>query len=59
MDGLSIRFVFDRKGETKNDAKKKALVQVEVFDKVSRKKVYISTGVKILREQYLQMPDFL
>lgn len=52
MDGLSIRFVFDRKGETKNDAKKKALVQVEVFDKVSRKKVYISTGVKILREQY-------
>ncbi|NDW19288.1 hypothetical protein D0T53_10225 [Dysgonomonas sp. 216] len=52
MDGLSIRFVFDRKGETKNDAKKKALVQVEVFDKVSRKKVYISTGVKIIREQY-------
>lgn len=40
---------FDRKGETKNDAKKKTLVQVEVFDKVSHKKVYISTGVKILR----------
>lgn len=52
MDSLSIRFVFDRKGETKSAPKKKALVQVEVFDKVSRKKVYISTGVKILREQY-------
>lgn len=52
MDGLSIRFVFDRKGETKKDPKKKALVQIEVFDKKSRKKVYISTDVKILRDQY-------
>lgn len=52
MNTLSIRFVFDRKGETKNNSKKKALVQIEVYCKNTHKKVYISTGVKILREQY-------
>lgn len=52
MDTLSIRFVFDRKGETKNDAKKNAPVQIKVFVKISRKKVYISTGIKILKSQY-------
>lgn len=52
MDTLSLRFVFDRKGETKKDHTKKALVQVEVYDSNSRRKVYISTDVKILRSQY-------
>jgi site-specific recombinase XerD len=48
----SIRFVFDRKGITKSDKNKKALVQIEVFDKVTRKKVYLSTGIKLFRSQY-------
>lgn len=52
MDGLSIRFVFDQKGKTKKDSKYKAMVHVEVFDKVSRKKTYIRTDVKILKSQY-------
>ena len=58
MDGLSIRFVFDRKGETKKDASKKALVQIEVYDKITRKKVYISTGIKLLKSQHSQSAGF-
>lgn len=52
MNGLSVRFVFDRKGETKKDKNKKSLVQIEVYCKRTHKKVYVSTGVKILRSQY-------
>lgn len=52
MDTLLVRFVFDRKGETKKEPKKAALVQIEVFDRITRKKVYISTGIKILANQY-------
>lgn len=49
---LSIRFVFDRKGETKKDPSKKALVQIEVYEKVTHKKVYISTGVRLTKKQF-------
>lgn len=57
MDSLTIRFVFDRKGITlkepkKESLKKEALIQIEVYDKLSRKKKYISTGEYILRKQY-------
>ena len=57
MDSLTIRFVFDRKGITlkepkKESLKKEALIQIEVYDKSSRKKKYISTGEYILRKQY-------
>ncbi|MCD8042290.1 MAG: site-specific integrase [Tannerellaceae bacterium] len=52
MQTLSLRIIFDRKNETKKDPNKKALLQIEVYDRDSQKKVYISTGVKILRSQY-------
>lgn len=57
MDSLTLRFVFDRKGITlkepkKESLKKEALIQIEVYDKLSRKKKYISTGEYILRKQY-------
>lgn len=42
----------------KKDPNKKALVQIEVWDKVTRKKVYISTGIKILRSQYSDKGGF-
>lgn len=47
-----MRFVYDRKGITKTDPKKPALVQIEVFDRTTRKKVYLSTGIKITKNQY-------
>lgn len=47
-----MRFVFDRKKETKKDPTKKALVQIEIYDSVQRKKVYISTGIKLLESQF-------
>ncbi|WP_085537264.1 site-specific integrase [Massilibacteroides vaginae] len=52
MDSLVLRFIFDRKGVTKREPKKEALIQIEVYDKISRKKKYISTGEYILRSQY-------
>lgn len=52
MDSLTLRFVFDRKAVTKKEPKKEALIQIEVYDKVSRKKKYISTDEYILRSQY-------
>lgn len=52
MDGLTMRFVYDRKGETKNNPDKKALLQIEVYDKISRRKVYISTDIYLLAKQF-------
>ena len=52
MENLAIRFVFDRRGKTKDDPKLKAPVHIEVYDNKSRKKAYVSTGVKITKEQY-------
>lgn len=44
----TTRFIFDRKKTATNN--KKALIQVEVLFK--RKKKYISTGVKVFKNQY-------
>lgn len=52
MDSLVLRYIFDRKGVTKKEPKKEALIQIEVYDKISRKKRYISTGEYILKSQY-------
>lgn len=52
MENFGIRIVFDRKGETKKNPKERALIHIEVTDKDTRRKRYISTGVKILANQY-------
>lgn len=52
MNLFSIRIVFDRKGETKSNPKKEALVQIEVIDKTTKRKKYISTGIKLFANQY-------
>lgn len=58
MKLFSIRIVFDRKGETKNNPKKEALVQIEILDKGMRKKKYISTGIKLFANQYSAVGGF-
>lgn len=52
MENLAIRVVFDHRGKTKDNPKIKATVHIEIYDSKTRKKAYVSTGVKILREQY-------
>lgn len=52
MKILNIRIVFDRKGETKSNPKKLALVHIEVLERQTKRKRYIYTGVKILESQY-------
>ena len=52
MDSVVLSFVFDRKGITKKNPKKEALIQIKVYDKKTRKRKYISTGEYILRSQY-------
>jgi len=57
MDSLKIRFVFDRKKEA-NNTSIQGLLQVEVYDRnpdnKGKKKVYISTGIKLLANQFVQ-----
>ena len=52
MDSVVLSFVFDRKGITKKNPKKEALIQIKVYDKKTRKRKYISTGEYILKNQY-------
>lgn len=52
MDSVVLSFVFDRKGVTKKNPKKEALIQIKVYDKKTRKRKYISTGEYILKNQY-------
>lgn len=47
-DYPTTRFVFDRKNTATNE--KKALIQVEIL--FQRKKKYVSTGVKVFKNQY-------
>lgn len=52
MDGVVLSYVFDRKGVTKEDAKKEALIQIKVYDTKTRKRKYITTNEYILKSQY-------
>ena len=52
MDNVVLSFVFDRKGVTKGNPKKEALIQIKVYDPESRTRKYISTGEYILRSQF-------
>lgn len=52
MDSAVLSFVFDRKGISKDNPKKEALIQIKVYDPKTRIRKYISTGEYILRSQY-------
>lgn len=52
MERFSVRIVFDRKKETVNNPKKDALVHIEVLEKNTKRKIYISTDVRLFANQY-------
>lgn len=52
MEGIVLSFVFDRKGVTKKQPKKEALIQIQVYNTKTWKRKYISTNEYILRNQY-------
>lgn len=52
MNRFSVRIIFDRKRETVNNPKKEALVHIEVLERETKRKRYISTNVKLLAKQY-------
>ena len=52
MNKVVLSYVFDRKGITKSNPKKEALIQIKVYDPVTRKRKYISTGEYILKSQF-------
>ncbi len=52
MENINIRFVFDKKGDTKKDPKKEGLIQIEVRDNRTYKTFHISTGVRVVRNFY-------
>ncbi|TFD93007.1 hypothetical protein E2605_18000 [Dysgonomonas capnocytophagoides] len=53
MDSLKLRFVFNRK-KTANKTDKQGALEVYVYDKLTGKKVYISTGIDLLLNQFEQ-----
>lgn len=52
MENIVLSYVFDRKGVTKVDPKKEALIQIKVYDTKTRKRKYITTNEYILKSQY-------
>ncbi|MDU1890978.1 MAG: phage integrase SAM-like domain-containing protein [Dysgonomonas sp.] len=57
MDRISIRYVFDRKKES-NNSTKQGLLQVEVRLTGTSKKVFISTGIKLFKNQFSKKDGF-
>lgn len=51
MDTLSLRFVFDRKNVA-NTSDSQGLLQIEIREIGTSNKVFISTGIKLLKNQY-------
>lgn len=51
MNSLKIKLVFDRKNVA-NTTDKQGIIEVYVYDSISRKKIYISTGVEVLKGQF-------
>lgn len=51
MNSLKIKLVFDRKNVA-NTAGKQGVVEIYVYESISRKKIYISTGVEVLKGQF-------
>lgn len=57
MDRISVRYVFDRKKES-NNSTKLGLLQVEVRIIGTSKKVFISTGLKLYKNQFSKKDGF-
>jgi site-specific recombinase XerD len=56
MDNLQIRFVFDRKKQATNV--QKGLLQIEVRVQRTSKKVFISTGIRLYKNQFSDRNGF-
>lgn len=57
MDRVIVKFIFDRKKEA-NNTTKQGLLQIEVRLIGTSKKVYISTGIKLLKKQFTSKESF-
>jgi site-specific recombinase XerD len=53
MDSLKIKLVFDRKGVA-NTSNKQGVIELYIYDSISRKKIYISTGIEVTAKQFKQ-----
>lgn len=53
MDTLNLRFVFDRK-KVANASNIQESLEIYVYDSVSEKKAYLSTGIELLSTQFVQ-----
>lgn len=51
MDSLKVKLVFDRKGVS-NTTNKQGVIEVYIYDSITQKKVYISTGIEVLSNQF-------
>ena len=56
MENLVLRYVFDRKGQASNS--KEALLQIEVRLSGTFKKTYISTGIRLYKNQFSNKNGF-
>lgn len=53
METLKLKLVFDRRKEIKSSETQGA-IEVYVYDSISRKNIYIPTGIKVLANQFSQ-----
>lgn len=53
MDTLKLKFVFNRK-KIANNTNKLGSLEIYVYDSVTQKKVYISTGIELLLNQFVR-----
>lgn len=53
METLKIKLVFDRK-KVANTSDKQGVIEVYIYDSVTKKKVYISTSIEVSRNQFKQ-----
>lgn len=53
METINLRLVFDRRKEV-TSAETQGSIEVYVYDSVSRKNIYIPTGIKVLASQFRQ-----
>lgn len=53
METLKLKLVFDRRKEI-NSTETQGTIEVYVYDSISRKNIYIPTGIKVLANQFRQ-----
>ncbi len=57
MDNVILRYVFDRKKEADNDSKQ-GLLQIEVRERKAKNGIFISTGIKLYKNQFSDKMGF-